>query len=90
MRKTTCQFPVFTIKTYFRNVSASGEVRFENSLNSLHGAFTSKTPAQDPSLPWNGVYFIKNGEKEEWPLHLQWRLKAISLVAAFKNLVAMW
>ena len=57
------QFPVFIIKIDIPNMSASGEVRFENSLNSLHGAFTAKTLLHDPSLPWNGVYFIKNGKK---------------------------
>ena len=35
----------------------SGKVRFENSLNSLHGAFTAKTPPHDPSLSWNDVFY---------------------------------
>ena len=38
-------------------MSANGEVRFENSLNSLHGTFTAKTSPRDPSLPWNGVFY---------------------------------
>ena len=54
---------MFTIKIDIPNMSASGEVRFENSLNSLHGPFTAKTPPHDPNLPWNAVYFIKNGKK---------------------------
>ena len=53
------EFQVFTIKIDFRNMFASGEVRFENSLNSLHGAFTVKTPPRDPSLPWNKVFYKK-------------------------------
>ena len=38
-------------------MSASGKDRFENSLNSLHGTFTAKTPPHDPNLPWNGVFY---------------------------------
>ena len=38
-------------------MSASGKDRFENSLNSLHGIFTVKTPRQDPSLPQNNVFY---------------------------------
>ena len=35
----------------------SGEIRFENSLNSLYGVFTAKMPPRNPSLPWNGVFY---------------------------------
>ena len=38
-------------------MSASSEVRFENSLNSLHGAFTVKILPHDPRLPWNEVFY---------------------------------
>ena len=42
-------------------MSASGEVRFEYSLNSLHDAFTAKTHVIQV---WLGmVYSIKNGQK---------------------------
>ena len=61
MDKTTSQFPVFTIEIDFRNMSASGEVRFENSLNSLHGTFTAKTHAIQ-ICPEMG-YSIKNVQK---------------------------
>ena len=56
------EFQVFTIKIDFQNMFVSGEVRFLNSLNSLH-VFTTKKLLHDPSLPLNGVYFIKNGKK---------------------------
>ena len=56
------EFQVFTIKIDFRNIFASGEVKFQNSLNSLR-SFTTKKLPHDPSLPWNGVYFIKNEKK---------------------------
>ena len=56
------KFPVFTIQIDIPNMSASGEVRFENSLNSLL-EFTAKKLPYDPSLPWNGIYFIKNEKK---------------------------
>ena len=38
-------------------MSASGKVRFENRMNSLHGTFNAKTPLRDPILPWNGVFY---------------------------------
>ena len=34
-----------------------GDVRFVNSLKSLHCAFTAKMSPHDPSLPWNGVFY---------------------------------
>ena len=57
MNKTTCQFPVFTIKIDFQNMSVSGDVRFENILNSLHGDFTAEMPSRNPCLLWNGVFY---------------------------------
>ena len=48
---------MFTIKIGIPNMSASGEVRFENNLNSLHGTFIVKTLLRDPSLPWNDVFY---------------------------------
>ena len=50
---------MLTIKIDITNMSANREVRFENSLNSLHGAFSAKTLSRDPSLPWNGVFYKK-------------------------------
>ena len=38
-------------------MSAGGKIRFENSPNSLHGAFTAKRPPRDPILPLNGVFY---------------------------------
>ena len=46
-------------------MSASREVRLENCVNSLHGAFTAKTPPHDPSLPWNGVFYKECVEEFE-------------------------
>ena len=50
MNKTTRKFPAFTNKIDFRNMSASGEVRFENNLNSLQGNFTLKMLPHDLCL----------------------------------------
>ena len=74
-----------SVKIDFRNMFAIGGVRFLNSLNSLCGAFTAKKPLHDPSCLGIGY---KEWEEGKWPL--QWRPKTISLVASFKNLVAMW
>ena len=56
VNKSICEFPVFTIKIDFRNMSASGEVRFENSLYLLQGTFTAKTQQHSRSLPCNGIF----------------------------------
>ena len=48
---------MFSIKIDIPNMSGNSEIRFEYSLNSLHGAFTAKTPPRDPSLPWNGAFY---------------------------------
>ena len=78
MNKTTCQFPVFTIKIDFQNMSASGEIRFENSLNSFHGRFTAKTLPHDPSLLWNGVFY------KEWVEEFQ----VFTIKINFQNIFA--
>ena len=44
-------------------ICPSGEVRFENSLNSMDGVFTAKTPPREPSFPWNGVFYKKRVEE---------------------------
>ena len=44
-------------------MSASGEVRFEKNLNSLHG----------PSLPWNGVFYKEWVESQVFTIKIDFR-----------------
>ena len=74
MNKTTFQFPVFTIKIDFRNMSASGK----NVLTSLHGTLTAKMPPRDPSLLWNRVFY------KEWVEEFQ----VFTIKIDFRNMFA--
>ena len=59
-------------------MSVSGEVIFENTLNSLHSAFTAKKPPHNPSLPWNGVFY------KEWVEEFQ----VFTIKIDFRNMIA--
>ena len=79
MNKTTCQFPVFTIKIDFQNMPASSKVRFENSLNSLHSTFAAKTSSHTSNvMPWNEVFY------KEWVEEFQ----AFTIKIDFRNMFA--